>query len=62
MLPPRPPALVNGDFDPSQPLDDEDVETRSESDQPNYQMHATEINILIYLVSQLAMAAVSFCS
>lgn len=54
MLPRRPPPVDRDDFDPSQPLDNDDTEMQSEPDQPTHQIHAVEINILIYLVSHLA--------
>lgn len=51
MLPPQPPALSNGDFDPSQPLEDEDAEMQEEEQEgPNVQLSSVEINILVYLV------------
>lgn len=55
MLPPQPPALSNGDFDPSQPLEDEDAEMQEEEQEgPNVQLSSVEINILIYLVSGIS--------
>lgn len=51
MLPPQAPNIVNGDFDPSVPLDEEDTEMRVDSDEPTAHISAVEINILIYLVS-----------
>jgi hypothetical protein len=51
MLPKQAPPVTAGDFDPSQPLSDEDAELQSEPDRPAVQISSVEINILIYLVS-----------
>lgn len=45
-------GLTNGDFDPSQPLDEEDVEMEEGQEGPLHttDLNALEINILIYTV------------
>ena len=54
MLPPHPPRTTTGDFDPATYQAETD-EMNVDEEEPTHELSSTEINILVYLVSILAL-------
>ena len=62
MLPPAPPKLSHRDFEPSTVQIDEGVEMRSQDSEAKVELSSVEINILIYLVSDITTRGSSIVS